>query len=192
MKTHSDRLRAVQLIAAADFLTLSSVIVGKRHFTEFDSLTDDEAYLATLRLLLERLSWIGKDRREVVCYTLSAIVRFKLSTLRAYEAILAQARDHRIRWEALDTTGGRIDQPPRVEQLQLADFVASATFAAFEPDQWGNTEQRYLQVLSPRLYRRERAGLTSCGLKMYPWNDAAKSTYPLDFAPRIKGARRPA
>ncbi|WP_083828259.1 MULTISPECIES: hypothetical protein [Protofrankia] len=71
--------------------------------------------------------------------------------LRAYEATLRTATDCRIMWAALDPRGGRIDQPSRVEGLQLADMAASATFPAFEQDQYGNTEDRYLRELAPRL-----------------------------------------
>ncbi len=72
---------------------------------------------------------------------------------------------------------GRIDQPQRVEELQLADLAASATAAAFEPDPFGNTEPRYLRELAPRLYRH-KGNLTSYGLKMHPWNAATQTAYP--------------
>jgi hypothetical protein len=78
----------------------------------------------------------------------------------------------------IDGHGGRIDQPNRVEQLQLADVSASAIFQAFEPDQFGNTETRYLTELAPRLYRCPPGLLTSYGLKMHPLNETTKAAYP--------------
>lgn len=178
VKTHSQRLRAVQLMSAAEFLVITNVVVCKPHLAASPPLDDDHAYLYTLRFLLERLSWLARDQQTTVAYTLAHIIRFKLSRLREYEEALRGSWECRIAWDALDPGGGRIDQPSRVEHLQLADFAASATFQAFEPDAWGNTERRYLQTLAPRLYRRESGSLTSYGLKMHPWNDAVRAAYP--------------
>ena len=71
----------------------------------------------------------------------------------------------------------RVDQPSRVELLQYGDLTASATAAAFELDDYGNTEQRYLREMSPRLYRRN-GNLASYGLKMHPWSDSARAAHP--------------
>jgi hypothetical protein len=152
-------------------------VVCKRHLPDV-GLTEDQAYLFTLRFLLERLSWVARDTRRELHYTVAHVVRFKLKKLREYEAILRQTPGCQIAWTAMDPRGGRLDQPSRVEGLQLADTVASATFAAFEPDQFGNTEQRYLCDLAPRLYRRGSGtdGLTSYGLKIHP--GTAKTAYP--------------
>src|SRR5690606_303400 len=137
------------------------------------------AYLYTLRYLLERLSWYARDQRQTLSYTLAHIVRFKLSKLREYERRLQAQPGCNVVWSRLDPHGGRLDQPSRVELLQFADTAASATFAAFEPDKYGNTEQRYLTELKACLYRRGQAtnALTSYGLKMHPWNDSTKAAY---------------
>ena len=62
----------------------------------------------------------------------------------------------------------------------MADLFASATGAAFNPDRWGNTENRYLIEISPLLYRHgsSSTSLTSYGLKMHPWNTNTKAAYP--------------
>ncbi len=86
--------------------------------------------------------------------------------------------DCRVEWSALDPKGGAIDQPKRSGYLQLADIAVSATAQAFEPDGHGNTEQRYLKELGPRLYRQAGGAITSYGLKMHPWNDQSKATHP--------------
>jgi hypothetical protein len=77
-----------------------------------------------------------------------------------------------------DPCGGRVDQPSSVEGLQLADTVASAAIAAFEPDHFGNVEQRYLRELALHLYRRGYGPdqLTPYGLKIHP--GTAKTAYP--------------
>jgi hypothetical protein len=178
LKSHSQRLRAAQLLAAAP-VTISSVVVCKRYLaTALPS--EDHAYLYTLRFLLERLSWLARDRKTAVEYTLAMITRFRLATLRAYEARLRNSSTCKIAWDGMPLPG-RIDQPSRQELLQLADLAASATAKAFELDRFGNTERRYLEMLAPRLYRRGRGAtaLTSYGLKMHPWNDpSCKAAHP--------------
>ncbi|WP_171117665.1 DUF3800 domain-containing protein [Streptomyces sp. Z423-1] len=180
-KSHTDRLHAAKSLAAQSWATISSVVVCKRHLPAGATrLDDDQAYLYTFRFLLERLSWLARDSGSILEYTLAHVVRFKLAKLRQYESILQAQNPYecRIAWQALDPKGGRLDQPSRVEMLQCADLAASATYAAFNEDRFGNTEPRYLQELSPRLYRRGAAPLTSYGLKMHPWNNNTRAAYP--------------
>lgn len=176
IRAHADRLHAAKSLGQAPWATVSSVVVCKRHLT--GQLNDDLAYLHTLRYLLERMSWLARDRGRELHYTLAHIVRFKIEKLREYEAQLRRDTKCQVAWGAVSAHGGRIDQPSRVEMLQLADIAASATGAAFEPDIHGNTETRYLQELGPRLYRRGSAPLTSYGLKMHPWSETTKAAYP--------------
>ncbi|MFC4913030.1 DUF3800 domain-containing protein [Actinomadura gamaensis] len=178
LKQHSQRLHAACSLATRDWLTISSVVVCKRHITQgTEGMNDDRAYLFTFRFLLERLSWFARDHDCELSYTLAHIVRFKKEKLREYEESLRSTPGCEVAWEALDSRGGRLDQPQRLELLQLADLSASATFAAFEPDRYGNTETRYLTELAPRLYRRKH-NLTSYGLKMHPWGELTKAAYP--------------
>ena len=169
IKTHSQRVHAVQIIGLSSFITLSSVAVCKRRFTLPQPYwqNDDDTYLNTLAMLLKRLSWIAGDCGTVMSYTLAHIVRFKLATLRRHEASLRKT-SYEIEWSGLDPRGGAIDQPANNGHLQLADLAASAIAAAFEPDRYGNVEARYLRELTPRLYRRSDSALTECGLKLYP------------------------
>lgn len=174
MKSHSHRLHAAKSLAQMP-LTVTAVVVGKDHLS--GNLPDeDHAYLYTLRFLLERLSWWARDNKTCLSYTLSHVKRFKVAKLREYEQRLRDRWDCSISWPWLDPSGGRIDRPKQVEQLQLADIAASAIFKAFEPDEYGNTEQRYLQEFSDRLYRRPPGPLTSYGLKIHPGE--AKAAYP--------------
>jgi len=177
VKGHSQRLRIAQVMGQQSWLTISSVVVCKPHLTG-PALDDDTAYLYTLRFLLERLSWLARAQRRALDYTLAHVVRFKIAKLRAYEELLRQAPNRRIAWKWLDPAGGAIDQPNRIELLQLADAAASATFVAFEHDTFDNTETRYLVEMSPRLYRKPDGKLTSYGLKMHPWSDSARAAYP--------------
>jgi hypothetical protein len=178
LKAHSDRLHAAKALGGQQWLSVSTVVVCKRHLPVAPGMNDDRSYLYTLRLLLERLSWLARDQSRGMYYTLAHVVRFKLERLREYEAILRAQTTCPIAWSWLDPKGGRLDQPSRCELLQLSDIAASATFQAFEPDRHGNTEPRYLEEFAARLYRRGTAPLTSYGLKMHPWRDTTKAAYP--------------
>lgn len=176
LRTHSLRLHAAGTLGAMP-VVISSVVVCKRALAPVMP-SDDHAYLYTLRFLLERLSWFSRDQGAVLDYTVAHVVRFRTAKLRDYEHRLQRDPSCKVSWRSLNPHGGRLDQPSRVEQLQLAHIAASATFQAFEPDSFGYTEQRYLQSLRHRLYRRQPGELTSYGLKMHPWNTATRAAYP--------------
>jgi hypothetical protein len=172
IRTHEQRLRIAQVLAVSP-ITITSVVVCKRFLSAPPLPSEHHAYLYTLRFLLERLSWLARDQGTTLSYTLSYITRFQIASLRDYEARLKGRQDCQIAWANI-AAPGRIDQPNRVESLQLADLAASAIGKAFEPDKWGNTERRYLEELSPRLYRHGSGPnrLTSYGLKMHPWHQS--------------------
>ncbi len=176
IKEHSRRLHVAKTLGSQSWLTVSSVVVCKRHLSG-TTMNDDQSYLYTLRFLLERLSWYARDRGRVLHYTMAHIVRFQLSKLREYENKLRSASGCQIDWSHLDPHGGRFGQPQKLETLQLADLAASATGAAFNADTFGNTEDRYLREFSQRLYRRS-GQLTSYGLKMHPWGPTTRAAYP--------------
>jgi hypothetical protein len=184
LRGHSLRLRVAQALGGGQILTVSAVVVCKRHFPKGTiRMDEDSAYLYTLRYLLERLSWLARDNGRMFSYTLSHIIRFPTWKLRSYESILRTTGGCEIAWAWMDPHGGRINQHSRIELLQLADLTASAIAAAFEPDPFGNTERRYLRELAPRLYRRPPGKLTSYGLKIHPGNAQAKAAYPWLFGP---------
>jgi len=57
--------------------------------------------------------------------------------------------------------------PGKSMGLQLADAASGAFFNALERDKFGNTEPRYLQSISPVLYRHE-GNLWGYGFKIAP------------------------
>src|SRR5688572_15762227 len=88
------------------------------------------------------MSWLARDRGQELHYTLAHIVRFKMETLREYEQRLRNDARCQVAWQAVAGHGGRLDQPSRVELLQVADIAASATAVAFEPDAHGDPDDR--------------------------------------------------
>jgi hypothetical protein len=176
IKQHSQRLHVAQTLGRQPWLTVAAVVVCKDHLPVC-GMDDDSAYLYTLRYLLERLSWFARERNQIMACTIAHVVRLKLAKLRAYESTLRSQPGCQIAWPWLGSSGVAVDQPTRLEYLQLGDLTASAIACGFEPDQFGNTENRYLCHLSPRLYRR-MGNLTSYGLKMHPWSDSTRAAYP--------------
>lgn len=176
IRTHTARVHIAETLGVQTWCKTITVVACKKHLDP-GQMTVDHMYMYHLRLLLERLSWLAKEHGEVAAYTLAHIKGFQIATLREYEAKL-RTMDTQIRWDHLDPAGGSIDQPQRDERLQLADLVVSAQAAAFNPDKFGNTERRYLEAVSPRIYRRKSAAVSSYGLKMHPWNDGTKAAYP--------------
>jgi hypothetical protein len=62
----------------------------------------------------------------------------------------------------------RLEQPSKIEMLQMADLVASTTWQAFERAQFGNVERRYVTELAPRLHRYPGSSVTKHGIKLHP------------------------
>lgn len=177
-RTRPQRLYAAYELGQAQYVKIISVVVCKRLIAI--ALPDEHlSYMFTFRLLLERLSWLAQDHASLLSYTLSHVRRFPLAKLREYEAKLRGLGEQTtIRWDHLDPAGGRLDNDTSVEELQLADMAASATAEAFEAKPDGSTDSRYLRQLVPRLYCHPNRVLTSYGLKMHPWNAAARAAYP--------------
>ena len=159
-------------------LTALTVVISKRHLTAQGLKTEDRMYMYAFKMLLERISWWGKENDVEVAYTLAHIRGFKIQVLRTYENALKLTGGSGIEWQYLDPKGGSIDQPKRLELLQLADFVASSTAQAFETDSSGNIELSHLMELRSVLYCRTGSPLTSYGLKIFPWDTNARTAHP--------------
>ncbi len=179
---HKDRLRACQAFGTQPFARASAVVACKRHLPKSRDFTEDHAYMFAFRLLLERMSWLASERNMELEYTLGHVRGFPKAKLREYEARLrGMSRDDcKVRWDCISNTQSRIDRPESEAMLQVADVVASSIGAAFNADEFGNTEQRYIQAYAERFYRgRDDAKqLTSYGLKMLPWGEATRAAHP--------------
>ncbi len=177
---HWNQLRrpADRVTAAAGLggmpVKIVSVVVFKRHLKQLPH--ENLAYMFTFRMLLERLSWIAGQENDQVTYTLAHVRRFPLWKLRQYESNL-RSDPGSINWFAIRGLG-KVDQPRRIEQLQLADIAASATFRAFEPDDRGKMHPEYVQSFAHRLYKRPPGLITSYGLKFHPSTDATRAAHP--------------
>jgi hypothetical protein len=126
-------------------------------------------YLWALRLLLERVSWcIRSGGGTSAAVTFAEVKGFQAEKLHDYRSRLEKKDGVTIDWPLFQDHQFRIGRPPTVELLQVADTAASAIYQAVEPDNYGNTEPRYLAELRPKIYRGSPAPVTSYGLKTFP------------------------
>jgi hypothetical protein len=166
IRSHSQRLHAVQSINNTSWLRTITVVVCKRSL-ERNKMSSEERYQWTLRLLLERLSWLARAGGEPVHTVVSHIRGFEPENLARYQQIL-QGMETKIAWKWLDPAGCEVVSFDSREELQLADIVASAASCAFEQDRYGNTERRYLREMRTPMWDNDGGALTTYGLKVHP------------------------
>jgi hypothetical protein len=180
--THPQKIKAAQDIARSSIASVTSVIIHKGRLGQ--PLTagnmahisrPDPMYLWALRLLLERVSWyVAEHGGTGAIVTFAHVRHFKAQKLHGYRQALEANPEVQIRNHVFAGHPFRIDSPDRISLLQLADAAASALFRAVEPDDYGNTERRYLDEISPKVYRRGSAATTSYGLKVFPSAECAR------------------
>jgi hypothetical protein len=73
-----------------------------------------------------------------------------------------------IDWNVFDPSNLLVENHSIKAGLQIADVVTSATFKAFEPDEYGNTETGYASFLKNRYIRSADGVLNNCGLTIIP------------------------
>lgn len=157
--------------------TTIAVVIRKSALTD-ELRNENRLYLYALRLLLERLSWLGKSKKATVKYTISHITRLKIEQLRSYEDALRNTQTE-IKWDFLDPKGGSLNVPGKIEQLQMADLFASSIGIAFNaPSETRPTDHSYLENFYSRLWAPSPGKIHSYGLKMFPPQQNVKATYP--------------
>jgi len=180
--THPQKVKATQDIAASSIATITNVILCKRQLAGVGILAaarayithPDPMYLYALRLLLERISWWIRDHgggSSIV--TFAHVKNFRAQKLHDYRNALQMSQTS-IHWPSFAGHSFRIASMRAIDLLQLADSTASALYAAVEPDQYGNVEDRYLRNIAPKLYRYPGGSpITAYGLKVFPPAEAA-------------------
>lgn len=179
---HEHRLPLIDQIGKAK-LRIVSVLIHKPSILEPEKFVSTPylLYRYATRYLLERVSWLCRDRRRDPSHT--ARILFSNRSRMSYGDIRDYLQKLRDRTNDFDVT---IDwstiEPKKIEArthdslmgLQIADAVASSFFAACELSPQGFNEPRYAKMLSPVLYRHERQAM-GYGLKFWP-RDANKCT----------------
>lgn len=176
---HTAKTRYAQIIA-----TLQARLIGV--CVHKPSLQEPETFRARYRLyfyaaryLLERISWLARDRYNADRQNGDGTVSLLFSNrqgmsydemrdyLRLLERQQREGQDIRIEFAHVPVNAVRTQTPGSSTGLQLADAAAGALFNALERDRFGNTEPRYLKTLSGALYRHEQK-VYGYGLKVVP------------------------
>jgi hypothetical protein len=171
---HEQRVPLARLLGAAPVRTVS-VLIHKPSIAEPEVYQQQghKLYRYASRLLLERVSWLCRDNRrtgvgdgrvELVFSNRSAM---SYDDLRGYLGRLREDASARtVEWEVIDPALLKAVNHDQLAGLQLADAVASGVFYAVHRSVYGEVEDRYLRLLAPTIFRRERR-LEGYGLKFW-------------------------
>lgn len=162
---HSQMVKYAQIIAGLQ-ARLVAVCVHKPSLLEPEKFRDRyRLYFYAVRYLVERISWLARDRHSPAKWGGDGTVELIFSNrqgmsydemrqyLRLLEKQKQMGKDIRIEFDRIPIDIMKSQTPGRSMGLQLADATAGAFFNAVERDRYGNTEPRYLKTLLPILYR---------------------------------------
>jgi hypothetical protein len=176
---HEQRVPYIRRVGLLPIRTVS-VLVYKPLIAEPEKFQNTKhlLYRYATRMLVERLSWLGRDYRKEGEGDGSCEVIFSNRSNMSYEEIrdyltllAAQGKTDperiQIDWSVIDPARIRSVEHSRLAGLQVADAVASGLFFAVKVNRYGETEATYLGHLAKTLYRHRRQPL-GYGLKVWP------------------------
>lgn len=176
---HPQKVRYAQIIATQRSRIIG-VCVHKPSLLEPEKFRDRyRLYFYAVRYLLERISWLVRDRHNpgkwggdgTIDLVFSNRQGMSYDEMRDYLRLLKKqqeaGQDIRIEFDKVPVDKLSSRTPGRSMGLQLADAAAGAFFNALERDKFGNTEPRYFQIIVPVLYRYELT-ISGYGLKIVP------------------------
>jgi len=176
---HSQKVRYAQILAGLQ-ARLIAVCVHKPSLLEAEKFQDRyRLYFYSVRYLLERISWLARDRHNPIKWGGDGTVELIFSNrqgmsydemkdyLRLLEKQKKMGKDIHIEFDRVPVDKMKTQTPGRSMGLQLADATAGAFFNAIEFDKFNNTEPRYLKTILPILYRHKN-NLKGYGFKIVP------------------------
>ncbi len=175
--SHAQRIPWMREIGQSALRTVS-VLVHKPTIDEPEKFQSQKhlLYRYASRMLLERVSWLCRDhRKEGEGHGLAEVIfsnraQMSYDELRDYVRTLKSESDRMavtIDWSVIDPDLIRPVEHSQLAGLQVADAVASSLFAAANPNNYGDTEDRYARLIFPTLYRHKGIAL-GYGLKFWP------------------------
>jgi hypothetical protein len=170
IKSHGQRLHLANTIAGLDQAYVVTVVFSKWDVPRAETAgvrQPDYLYNWLLRLMVERLSWFARDNGDTIKMTFAQVRGMDPAKLEQYVEHL-KGCETTIDWASLHLPV-RIDTPANRRMLQVADACCGVICSAFEWDNFGNNETRYLEALKPRLWCRAEGRLHSYGLKINPF-----------------------
>ncbi|MBZ0159187.1 DUF3800 domain-containing protein [Candidatus Methylomirabilis sp.] len=174
---HAQRTAYARTIGQARIRTVS-VLIHKPSIRDPETFQAQkhQLYRYACRLLLERVSWLCRDHhiRDRGDGTADIIFsnrgQMSYDDLRAYLQRLKEmsaAGEVNIEWSVINPKAVSAVQHTQRAGLQVADAVASSVYAAVNPNQFGDTEDRYLRAIVSVCYRYQ-GRLLGYGLKFWP------------------------
>lgn len=176
---YEERLLFLRQIAAANLRTIS-VVVHKPSLTSPEAFSENHRlYFYVVRLLCERISWYCRDNKitrdqgngevKLIFSNRSSMSYFDL---RKYLSKLERRSDEglteqQIHWPVIDTRRMETLTAGKRAGLQVADAVAGSFYYATEYSPLGLTEDYYVRMLKPVVYRRGKTYL-GYGLEFFP------------------------
>lgn len=176
---HHHRVPFVERIASADLRAIS-ILVHKPSLLEPEKFRERyRLYFYSVRYLLERVSWYCRDHagpkdssggNGAAQLIFSNRSGMSYAELCEYLRLLKAGAPHNgvtIHWPSIDPANVIALSSGKRMGLQLADAVASSFFYAVETNQYGNTEDKYVKILHPVVYRYGPKYL-GYGVKLWP------------------------
>lgn len=175
---HAQKRRACQIISGQPLRY--SCVIGLKNTPNAETFTNkNQLYFYLTRFLIERVSWICRDKRRSVQegngmarITFSRRGGLSYDGFRDYLVHLRDNNETQIHWPVIDIQSVDAQDHSRLAALQIADCGVSAIAAAIEPDPYGNVEYAYLHELAGNIYNR-KGNYLSYGLKTLPALDQA-------------------
>lgn len=174
---HEQRVPYVKHIATAAIKTIS-VLIHKPSLRDPEKFQSEKflLYRYASRLLLERVSWLCRDKHNPgegnggadIVFSNRSIMSYKdltlyLQTIRGK----SDPMEVRIDWNVIDPSMVSAVEHSKLAGLQVADAVASSFFFSVNLNRYGEVEDKYSRFLLPNCYRHRGAAL-GYGLKFWP------------------------
>ncbi len=170
---HSQRIASITNIATRP-IRVAAVLSNKTTIADGVYRNKNQLYFYLTRYLVERISWLCRDLRPQVPegdgrikLTFSRRGGMSYPDFKAYLERLKGDTDVKVHWPVIDIDGISAKDHSSSAALQLADQVTSAFASAVEPNQYGNSESRYVEILKPKIYNRNN-NYFSYGVKIVP------------------------
>lgn len=175
LRSHAKKRAAMDMLGAEPFV-FSAVALWKPDIQSGFLKTPPHLYNYAARFLTERLSWYADDQGRRLRLFFENRAATSYADLAGYmQWIQYQDPACQIR---PNTIVGFQPVSTTVKLAQVADFYASATAAALEPDEYGRPEEDYLLRVTHQLYRPSGASVFSYGFKVFPNSGLDRTRYP--------------
>jgi hypothetical protein len=177
LKRHEQRLEAIEHVAKLN-LRIVNVTVDKTAIPPKSLIAGDRdaLYNYSLRLLLERVSWLSDANNGLAQVTLASVKGLPRRVIDSYVEKL-RIQQNAVNWEALHPSI-RVKQANARDGLQIADLAAGALDRAIRrcPNPPHRIEPAYLLKVAHLVYTRGPDRVHSYGMKSlnglfasFPW-----------------------